>query len=352
MLSGAQWPASCRVLLMCATVIAADRSLTSSSSYSSTSHALSRAAFVPQLSHPLQRLRSNLPRNVCSSMRMKDTVTVIGASTSVGKRLTSELLKEQEFSLNLCFDKYSDAMSHANNPLARCYVGNIAQTRGDLKVLQVSSSGENRMIDFDTILGSSDAIVVSESTSCFPSVDWLLGRSPTDLNVKLLHNVAKGCSPRVKKIVLLSALGARRNLTRLPKLDANILFWCNILPSGRTVSDRDRCRILNIFGALDAIREGEQIICRTGQRLSVPTSIIRAKLHCYMSGPFGGMDEVDQGNPRHAMKSCCRSCLKSFSTNHLSCFQETSQMERLRVMFEVGVPEHLGRRVIFQPPSL
>jgi len=205
---------------------------------------------------------------------MKETVTVIGASTSVGKRLAAELLKEQNLSVNLCFDKYSDAVCHAGNPAARCFVGNLAQTRNELKVLQVTSTGDNRLVNLDTVLQSSELIVISEYTSCFPSLDWVLGKSPQDVNVKMVRNVVNGCGSRLRKLVFLSALGAKRKLSKLPKLDANILFW-----------------VLNFFGALDAIRQGEEIVCEAGRDLSIQTSIIRAKFHCYLKGPFGGMNE-------------------------------------------------------------
>ena len=215
---------------MCATVMAAERSVTSSST-SSTYHA-ALSAFIPYRPLPLQSIPLKPAR--CNSPIMKETVTVIGASTSVGRRLAAELLKAQDLSVNLCFDKYSDAVCHAGNPAARCFVGNLAQTRNELKVLQVTSTGDNRLVNLDTVLQSSELIVISEYTSCFPSLDWLLGKSPKDVNVKMVRNVVNGCGSSLRKLVFLSALGAKRKLSKLPKLDANILFWCPSWSPGRT----------------------------------------------------------------------------------------------------------------------
>ena len=78
-----------------------------------------------------------------------------------------------------------------------------------------------------------------------------------------------------KRLIYLSCIGAQRELSRgIPKLDANILFW-----------------VLNIFGALDAKRGGEQLVRDAQKRLGIDTVIVRSKLHCYESGPFAGLPE-------------------------------------------------------------
>jgi hypothetical protein len=79
-----------------------------------------------------------------------------------------------------------------------------------------------------------------------------------------------------KRLVYVSCLGAERKLARgVPALDANILFW-----------------VLNLFGALDAKRAGEGLVRGAQEMLGVETCIVRPKLHCYASGPFGGLPQA------------------------------------------------------------
>lgn len=129
-----------------------------------------------------------------------------------------------------------------------------------------------------TILRDSNAVVIAEGTSCFPSMRWLYGLSPAVLDGRGIRNVVKCMEGgKTKRLVYLSCMGAERQLSprfSIPKLDANVLFW-----------------VLNFFGALEAKRAGEKLIRDAQTRLSIETCIVRPKLHCYESGPFGGLPQ-------------------------------------------------------------
>lgn len=170
-------------------------------------------------------------------------------------------------------------------PAAEVYVGNLAQDPGNgsgLSLLKVphATSGIERygiprpIVSAREILRGSDAVVIAEGTSCFPSLRWLYGLSPFNLDGRGVSNVINSMQGgNSKRLIYLSCIGAERELSRgIPKLDANILFW-----------------VLNFFGALDAKHGGEDLIRSAQTTLGVETCIVRPKLHCYESGPFGGI---------------------------------------------------------------
>jgi hypothetical protein len=169
------------------------------------------------------------------------------------------------------------------------YVGNLAQdidNGSNLNLLAASDAAmraarygiSQPIVSARELLRTSKAVVIAEETSCFPSLRWVFGQSPQNLEVRGVGNVIdcmQGGS--AKRLVYLSCMGAERELSprfSIPKVDANILFW-----------------ILNIFGALDAKRKGEELVRRARSALGLETCIVRPKLHCYGVGPFGGLPQ-------------------------------------------------------------
>lgn len=110
------------------------------------------------------------------------------------------------------------------------------------------------LVPASEILRDSDAVIIAEGTSCFPSMRWLYGLSPPRIDGRGVQNVLSCMQGgRSKRLIYLSCLGAQRELSRgIPKLDPNILFW-----------------VLNLFGALDAKRAGEKLIRSAQSRLGV-----------------------------------------------------------------------------------
>jgi len=220
---------------------------------------------------------------VASGLRDGDAVTVVGASSSVGRILAESLLRDGRFSVRLIANNPQAPELFARWPAAEVYVGNLAQDPDNGSGLSLLRSGGSRpIVSAREVLQSSEAVVIAEGTSCFPSLSWLYGLSPANLDGRGVSNVVNSMQGgKSRRLIYLSCIGANRELARgIPKLDANILFW-----------------VLNFFGALDAKRAGEELIRAAQAKLGVETCIVRPKLHCYESGPFAGVPPIAYSPP-------------------------------------------------------
>jgi nucleoside-diphosphate-sugar epimerase len=212
-----------------------------------------------------------------SGLSEGDAVTVVGASSAIGRRLAERLLTDGRFRVRLIANDPQAPELFKSYPAADVYVGNLAQDPDNgsgLSLLRAAGTVSRPIVPAREVLRDSDAVVIAEGTSCFPSLRWLYGLSPSNVDGRGVSNIISSMQGgRSKRLLYLSCIGANRELPRgfPPKLDANILFW-----------------VLNFFGALDAKHTGEDLVRSARAKLGVETCIVRPKLHCYESGPFGG----------------------------------------------------------------
>ena len=116
-----------------------------------------------------------------------EAVTVVGAASPVGRRLAAALLADGRFRVRLVASSAA-GLERFQGSAAECYLGNVAQdvhsAAQDLDLLVVSGApapaGSIRRAA--EVLRDSSAVVLAESTTCFPSVRWLYGLRPENLD--------------------------------------------------------------------------------------------------------------------------------------------------------------------------
>mmetsp|Transcript_62441 Transcript_62441/g.143087 ORF Transcript_62441/g.143087 Transcript_62441/m.143087 type:complete len:352 (-) Transcript_62441:30-1085(-) len=203
----------------------------------------------------------------------KDVLVVAGGEENlVGRLLVEKLLQEGE-RVSVISDN-PDFAAGFGGPV-KLLLGNPGRSEAAGGDVLLDATGG--VVRFRDVVSRSDAIIVAERASSFPSPSWLLGAAPRDMTAKceaLATELERG-SANVSKVVLLSSLGAARALPKTPKLDANILFW-----------------VLNFWGALEAAGASEFVLGRAAKSRGAKFSIVRGKQHCYLKGAWGGLDEA------------------------------------------------------------
>eukprot|EP00281_Chroomonas_sp_CCMP1168_P014338 CAMPEP_0206214688 /NCGR_PEP_ID=MMETSP0047_2-20121206/1801_1 /ASSEMBLY_ACC=CAM_ASM_000192 /TAXON_ID=195065 /ORGANISM="Chroomonas mesostigmatica_cf, Strain CCMP1168" /LENGTH=354 /DNA_ID=CAMNT_0053636945 /DNA_START=83 /DNA_END=1147 /DNA_ORIENTATION=+ len=223
-----------------------------------------------------------------AELEQDDTVVVVGATSRVGDLVAERLLRQGRFKVRLVA---SNAVRGENIGAAGAeavFAGSLGQPGAsalmdvrrkqrvvDMKMgtgIEMETPGS--LVPLRAAFEGAHGVIICNPTTTFPSKRWLLGESPTDVDVNLVENVLGALGPSVKRVVYMSAMGAARDLPVMPKLDANILFW-----------------ILNRFGAMDTKKQGEKLIRAAATGRSYDYTIVRPKLHCYEAGPFGSPDD-------------------------------------------------------------
>ena len=244
------------------------------------------SASMPKLTPPCRVVASNREPRV-AAWRMGSApgdsetsrhVLVIagGVENTAGRLLVEKLLRAGE-KVSVISDNpgFTRGLSPSS---ARLFLGNPGRVAAAGGGQLLDTADDSTVVRFRDVVSRADTIVVAEHASNFPSPSWLLGASPRDMTAKC-ENIAaaleRNTAGRVSKVVLLSSLGAARGLPKTPKLDANILFW-----------------VLNFWGALDAAGASEATLRQAAERSGAKFTIVRGKQHCYLKGPWGGLDEA------------------------------------------------------------
>jgi hypothetical protein len=244
------------------------------------------SASMPKLTPPCRVVASNREPRV-AAWRMGSApgdsetsrhVLVIagGVENTAGRLLVEKFLRAGE-KVSVISDNpgFTRGLSPSS---ARLFLGNPGRVAAAGGGQLLDTADDSTVVRFRDVVSRADTIVVAEHASNFPSPSWLLGASPRDMTAKC-ENIAaaleRNTAGRVSKVVLLSSLGAARGLPKTPKLDANILFW-----------------VLNFWGALDAAGASEATLRQAAERSGAKFTIVRGKQHCYLKGPWGGLDEA------------------------------------------------------------
>ena len=125
---------------------------------------------------------------------MGDSVTVVGAASSVGRALARHLLDDGRFQVRLVVsDQAADLAATLTG--AQVFAGNLAQDAENgshLNLVSVSAApgARPRLVSARELLRDSDAVMIAEGTSCFPTPAWLLGLTPANLDARGTRNIS------------------------------------------------------------------------------------------------------------------------------------------------------------------
>ena len=129
-----------------------------------------------------------------AALEVGDSVTVVGAASSVGRALARHLLDDGRFQVRLVVsDQAADLAATLTG--AQVFAGNLAQDAengSNLNLVSVSAApgARPRLVSARELLRDSDAVVIAEGTSCFPTPAWLLGLTPANLDARGTRNIA------------------------------------------------------------------------------------------------------------------------------------------------------------------
>jgi nucleoside-diphosphate-sugar epimerase len=208
--------------------------------------------------NPQAHGRNNLHRRHCaqsvataSSLQSGDTVLVIGATSGVGQLATRKLT----------------ARGFSVRATCRTVATGSELFREDNKVDVVPLNllqCDNHQIQ--TVMAGTKAIVICVGTTAFPSNKWANGNTPDAIDrqaVTKIANCIRGDNITPKKICLVTSVGVERS-KQMPFL------------------------ILNLFGVLDAKRDGETAIKDACRQNGDDHVIIRPGR--LVGGPFTNLD--------------------------------------------------------------
>ena len=171
--------------------------------------------------------------NVHSNASHVTKIAVAGATGGVGRLLCAQLVER---------GVHITALAR-NAPRAR----NVLPAAVHIFELEHLESDEGNALD------GIDALALCVGTTAFPTRAWARGNTPRAVDVdfvRRLTNAAEKYSSSLRKIVLLSSIGTSRG--------AQFPF-----------------SILNLFGVLDAKREGEHIVRSMAKKCAIQYAIIR-----------------------------------------------------------------------------
>ncbi|GAX25893.1 hypothetical protein FisN_6Hh069 [Fistulifera solaris] len=180
-----------------------------------------------------------------SAIAPGDTVVVVGGSGGVGQ-LVSRKLAQAGSSVRVTS---RNPVSNENNP-------NITSRKLDL----VKGSDE----ELQHAIEKASALVISVGTTAFPTLKWKGGNTPQAIDDIAVTRLAQAASQSktLKRIVLVTSIGVDRT-DQMPFL------------------------ILNLFGVLDAKKQGEEAV-RKAANESIDYAILRPGR--LIGGPFTNLD--------------------------------------------------------------
>lgn len=186
----------------------------------------------PLVSRIASGTRSSRAARWSAQIEPGSNVVVVGASSRVGRCVAQRLIQDGRYNVKLIASS-TDGPEVGGSHNAQWYLGNMAQKDFGMGINLLEFSGEQgengqssgRIVPADFALRDAAAVIVADTTSTFPNGDWLVGRSPSDVDVRQVSNVVQCLGPKTQHVIFLSCMGAKRELPLLPKLDPNILFW-------------------------------------------------------------------------------------------------------------------------------
>lgn len=187
-----------------------------------------------------------------ASIQEGDTVLVIGGTSGVGQLVSQKLARHRNVTVRI---------SARNPSKAR----EIFQSEDEFEIVQVDLTGENLEQQLATALSGVTGVVISVGTTAFPTQKWSGGNTPAAIDREAVVKIAEavGKIDSLKKVVHLTSVGVDRT-KEMPFL------------------------ILNLFGVLDAKRDGEEAIKAAARKAGFEYAIARPGR--LIGGPFTNLD--------------------------------------------------------------
>lgn len=213
-------------------------------------------SFVPQrCSIPSQR---RLAAPLSAALLAGDRVLVIGGTSGVGQLVSQKLLARGGPG-----DAWKVRVAARNVDRAREILSNDSMEFVPLDLVAESESSLDRQLD--NAMKDVAAVVVSVGTTAFPTQKWKGGNTPAAIDREAVRCIAEaaGRTATLKKIILLTSVGVDRT-KEMPFL------------------------ILNLFGVLDAKRDGEEAVKASAREHGFDYVIVRPGR--LVGGPFTNLD--------------------------------------------------------------
>lgn len=176
-----------------------------------------------------------------------DKVVIFGGTGGVGQLVTKKLLLE----------KYKVCVVARDAEKAKAlFLDDNDDNNESFEVAQLNLVGDDSASDEELkqVMQDASAIVISVGTTAFPTQRWKNGNVPKAIDFDAVARVAKlaAAQPNAKlrRMVLLTSVGVSR-------------------------TDEMPFKVLNLFGVLDAKRNGEEAVKKSCQDSNVSYSIIR-----------------------------------------------------------------------------
>lgn len=185
-----------------------------------------------------------------SAISPGDTVVVIGGTGGVGQLVTKNLRNQNEYKVRVTSRNVESAK----------------ETIGDSEVDVVAADLLSEDISaLKAAMDGASALVISVGTTAFPTAKWRGGNTPKAIDEEAVKRIAKVAkeTPGLKKVVLVTSVGVDRR-GEMPFV------------------------ILNLFGVLDAKRNGETAIVSAAEAGDFEYAIVRPGR--LVGGPYTNLD--------------------------------------------------------------
>eukprot|EP00527_Entomoneis_sp_CCMP2396_P006710 CAMPEP_0198147110 /NCGR_PEP_ID=MMETSP1443-20131203/33254_1 /TAXON_ID=186043 /ORGANISM="Entomoneis sp., Strain CCMP2396" /LENGTH=290 /DNA_ID=CAMNT_0043811271 /DNA_START=106 /DNA_END=978 /DNA_ORIENTATION=+ len=179
-----------------------------------------------------------------------DTVLVVGGTGGVGQLVTRKLQENRNCKVSVTSrDKERGEETIANENVNVVELDLIGSSQSEMQAVMKGVSG----------------VVISVGTTAFPTAKWRGGNTPKAIDEEAVTKLAKAAAacPSIKKVVLVTSVGVDRT-GEMPFL------------------------ILNLFGVLDAKKQGEESLKAAAAAGGFDYCIVRPGR--LVGGPFTNLD--------------------------------------------------------------
>ena len=213
---------------------------------------------LPKIQMPWEGTESisSSPTNKKSPIAPNDRILIIGGTGGLGQLVTKKLAARNM--------NYQITITSRDAARARETIDDE-----DINVLGLKLVGDDKASDAElqSAMEGATAIVVSVGTTAFPTKQWDGGNVPKAIDMEAVARIATAASKTesIRRVVLLTSVGVKRT-KQMPFL------------------------ILNLFGVLDAKREGEEAVKSAASEAGCSYAIVRPGR--LVGGPYTNTDFV------------------------------------------------------------
>eukprot|EP00956_Cyclotella_meneghiniana_P014316 scaffold21396_cov68-Cyclotella_meneghiniana.AAC.10 len=197
-----------------------------------------------------------------SPIQPNDKVVIFGGTGGVGQLVTRKLLLKEKY-------KVCVVARDAEKAKTLLLDDNDDDSNESFEVAQLNLVGDDSASDEELkqVMQDASAIFISVGTTAFPTQRWKNGNVPKAIDCDAVTRIAKLATAepnnKLRRMVLLTSVGVSR-------------------------TDQMPFKILNLFGVLDAKRNGEEAVKKSCLDSNVSYSIIRPGR--LVGGPYTNLD--------------------------------------------------------------